>query len=310
MTTKADKREHISVLEKEVLHFFSDMKVGVFFEGTVGAGGHARALLEAHPEIERYIGCDVDPEALEIAERVLRPWKEKVELIQGNYAQLDEYLKARKIKRVDGFLFDLGVSSMQFDQGYKGFSFSKEGPLDMRMDPSSELTAKEVVNSWPEAELGNIFREYGEEPRWRRAAKAIVEARRKKKIETTTQLSQVITSALKTPLKGKWHPATLIFQALRMCVNRELETIAEGVSKAVHALSSGGRLGVISFHSLEDRIVKNIFKAASSRPKKGEVNAPLPFLKLLTKKPIAPTLQEIKLNPRSRSAKLRFAEKM
>jgi len=199
---------------------------------------------------------------------------------------------------------------MQLDKGYKGFSFSKEGPLDMRMDPTSDLTAKEVVNSWPEAELATIFRELGEEPRWRRAAKAIVDARRKKKIETTTQLSEVIASALKTPLKGKWHPATLVFQALRMCVNRELDTIAEGVSKAIHMLSQGGKIGVISFHSLEDRIVKNIFKDASARPKKGDKAAPLPFLKLLTKKPIAPTLQEIRLNPRSRSAKLRFAEKI
>jgi len=199
---------------------------------------------------------------------------------------------------------------MQLDKGYKGFSFSKEGPLDMRMDPTSDLTAKEVVNSWPESELATIFRELGEEPRWKRAAKAIVDARRKKKIETTTQLSEVIASALKTPLKGKWHPATLVFQALRICVNRELDTIAEGVSKAIHMLSQGGKIGVISFHSLEDRIVKNIFKDASARPKKGDKAAPLPFLKLLTKKPIAPTLQEIRLNPRSRSAKLRFAEKI
>ena len=199
---------------------------------------------------------------------------------------------------------------MQFDKGYKGFSFSKEGPLDMRMDPTTELTAQEVVNSWPEADLATIFRDYGEEPRWRRAAKAIVESRRKKKIKTTTELSEIIDSALKTPLKGKWHPATLVFQALRMCVNRELDVIAEGVSKAMHMLSPGGRLGVISFHSLEDRIVKNLFREASARPKKNDKAAPLPFLKLLTKKPIAPTLQEIRFNPRSRSAKMRFAERI
>ncbi len=199
---------------------------------------------------------------------------------------------------------------MQFDKGYKGFSFSKEGPLDMRMDPTATLTAKEVVNSWPEADLAALFRDCGEEPRWRRAAKAIVDARRKKKIETTTELSQVISEALKTPLKGKWHPATLVFQALRMCVNRELDTIAEGVSKAVHFLSQGGRLGVISFHSLEDRIVKNIFKQASARPKKGDPMGTFPVLKLLSKKPVVPSLKEVRANPRSRSAKLRFAEKI
>jgi 16S rRNA (cytosine1402-N4)-methyltransferase len=198
---------------------------------------------------------------------------------------------------------------MQLDKGYKGFSFSKEGPLDMRMDPNTDLTAKTIVNQWPEQELGNLFRDLGEEPRWRRAAKAIVDARRKKPIQTTTQLAEVISSALKTPLKGKWHPATLIFQALRMCVNRELEAISEAISKAIHLLTKGGRIGVMSFHSLEDRIVKNIFREASSKPKKGS-NGPLPFLHLLTKKPIAPLFAEVKKNPRSRSAKLRFAEKI
>lgn len=198
---------------------------------------------------------------------------------------------------------------MQLDKGYKGFSFSKEGPLDMRMDPTSDLTAKEIVNSWPENELANLFRDLGEEPRWKRAAKAIVDARRKKQIQTTTQLAEVIATALQTPLKGKWHPATLIFQALRMCVNRELDTIAEGISKAIQMLSKGGRIGVMSFHSLEDRIVKTIFKECSAMPKKGEKNKPLPILRLLSKKPIAPIFEEIKRNPRARSAKLRFAEK-
>lgn len=198
---------------------------------------------------------------------------------------------------------------MQLDKGYKGFSFSKEGPLDMRMDPTADLTAKEIVNTWTEQELGHLFRDLGEEPRWKKAAKAIVEARRKKQLQTTTQLAAVISSALKSPLKGKWHPATLIFQALRMCVNKELDAIAEGISKAVHLLSKGGRIGVMSFHSLEDRIVKNIFKEASSQPKK-KSNGPNPILRLLTKKPMVPLFSEVKKNPRSRSAKLRFAEKI
>jgi 16S rRNA (cytosine1402-N4)-methyltransferase len=199
---------------------------------------------------------------------------------------------------------------MQLDKGHKGFSFNKEGPLDMRMDPTSDLTAKEIVNRWPEQELGDLFRDLGEEPRWKRAAKAIVDARRKKKIETTTQLAEVISTALRTPLKGKWHPATLIFQALRMCVNRELDAIAEGVAKAIQVLSKGGRIGVMSFHSLEDRIVKNIFKECSLEPKKATRNNPPPILRLLTKKPLAPHFKEVKRNPRSRSAKLRFAERI
>src|SRR5690349_21116852 len=198
---------------------------------------------------------------------------------------------------------------MQLDKGYKGFSFSKEGPLDMRMDPTSDLTAKEIVNTWTEQELGNLFRDLGEEPRWRKASKAIVEARRKKQIQSTVQLADVISSALKSPLKGKWHPATLVFQALRMCVNKELDAIAEGISKAIHLLSKGGRIGVMSFHSLEDRIVKNIFKEASSEPKKRS-SGPNPILRLLTNKPMAPLFSEVRKNPRSRSAKLRFAEKI
>lgn len=199
---------------------------------------------------------------------------------------------------------------MQLDKGYKGFSFSKQGPLDMRMDPTADLTAKEIVNHWSEQELANLFRDLGEEPRYRQAAKAIVEQRKKKPIETTTQLAEVILAALKTPLRGKWHPATLIFQALRMCVNKELDAIADGVSKAIRFLSHGGRIGVMSFHSLEDRIVKNIFKEASFVPAKAAKLGVAPVLKLLTKKPIVPSTKEVRQNPRSRSAKLRFAEKV
>ena len=196
---------------------------------------------------------------------------------------------------------------MQFDKGYRGFSFSKEGPLDMRMDPTTDLTAQEIVNGWPEGKLGDLFREYGEEPRWRRAAKAIVEARRKKPIRTTTQLTEIILSELKTRTRGTLHPATLIYQALRMCVNREIEAVMEGLTKALERLTSGGRIGVLSFHRLEDRIVKNVFKSASTTPK-GAKDL-VPALRLMTKKPQVPSLKEIRLNPRSRSAKLRFAEK-
>lgn len=199
---------------------------------------------------------------------------------------------------------------MQFDKGYKGFSFSKEGPLDMRMDPRDDLTAKEIVNNWSEEQLGEIFREYGEDPRWKRAAKAIVEKREKQPIETTTQLAELISSALKSPTKGKLHPATLIFQALRICVNRELDVIAEGIAKATQCLSVGGKIGVISFHRLEDRIVKNIFKEGSFLSSKEKKKGGFAPLKLLMKKPFAPSLAEIRRNPRSRSAKLRFAQKV
>ncbi len=199
---------------------------------------------------------------------------------------------------------------MQLDQSEKGFSFLKEGPLDMRMDPTADITAEDIVSTWSEKDLGELFQKYGEEPRWRKAAKAIVDARRKKPIRTTKDLAQLLVDALKTPLKGKWHPATLIFQALRICVNRELDAIAEGVFKALRFLTKGGIIGTISFHSLEDRIVKNIFKEASAQPNKRDKAAIEPILHLLTKKPLVPTLKEIRLNPRARSAKLRFAEKL
>lgn len=194
---------------------------------------------------------------------------------------------------------------MQFDKGYKGFSFSKEGPLDMRMDPTSRLTAKEIVNKYSEKELGNLFRSYGEEKKWKRAAKAIIEARKNKRIETTTELASILVSALGFQGKSRFHPATLIFQALRIAVNRELEAIEKALTKALQFLSKGGRLGVISFHSLEDRIVKNIFRtAAHSNKREGES-----LLKILTKKPLTPSAAEVRDNPRARSAKMRFAER-
>lgn len=196
---------------------------------------------------------------------------------------------------------------MQLDQGHKGFSFSKEGPLDMRMDPEHDLTAKEIINSYSEKKLGEIFREYGEEPHWKRAAKAIVEARRKNPIETTQQLAALLVSALGFKRGGRLHPATLIFQALRIVVNQELEAIQTGLKKAIGFLAKGGILGAISFHSLEDRLVKNIFRDAchASLQKEGEG-----LLKLLTKKPMVPSFAEIRLNPRARSAKMRFMTRM
>ncbi|MES2344530.1 MAG: 16S rRNA (cytosine(1402)-N(4))-methyltransferase RsmH [Chlamydiota bacterium] len=297
-------RPHLSVMLQEFLDFFSENQIKTFFEGTLGAGGHAEKLLESHPEIKTYIGCDRDPVALELAEKQLAPWKKKLVLVEGDFADIDEILKEKKVKSIDGCFFDLGVSSMQLDQGERGFSFSKEGPLDMRMGDmrmgrSSALNAEEIVNKWTEKKLGDIFREYGEEPRWRKAAKAIIDARRKKPIKTTLELADVIINSIGRSRK-KLHPATLVFQALRICVNNELGALKDGLSKAIEKLSSGGRLGVISFHRLEDRIVKEMFKEAYQNK----------TLKILTKKPLVPTSQEIKINPRSRSAKMRFAEKI
>lgn len=195
---------------------------------------------------------------------------------------------------------------MQLDKDYKGFSFSKEGPLDMRMDPKVRLTAADIVNSYSEKELGQLFREYGEERHWKKAAKAIVNERKKQSIQTTKQLADLLWRVLGFQRKGRLHPATLVFQALRIAVNRELESLHSGLSKAIQFLSKGGRMGVVSFHSLEDRIVKNIFRTAAHWSAEGRA----PFLKLLTKKPLVPTHDEVIHNPRARSAKMRFAERI
>lgn len=197
---------------------------------------------------------------------------------------------------------------MQLDRGHKGFSFSKSAPLDMRMDPTLSVSAKEIVNTWSEEKLGKLFHELGEEPRWKRAAQAIVDYRRSRKFQTTTELADLIASVL-SPLRGKWHPATLIFQALRICVNRELEVISEGICQAIDFLAPGGRIGVISFHSLEDRIVKNLFRQAATVPREERKRGNIPF-KIITKKPVVPSLEEVRKNPRARSAKLRILERL
>jgi len=291
------KRTHIPVLVNEFLAFFQSMHLSIFVDGTLGLGGHAKAILEEHPEIERFIGIDRDPQALEIASQFLESWKDKIEMIHGNYADLAVILKQRKILCVDGIFLDVGVSSMQLDQGERGFSFLREGPLDMRMDPSDQLSAETVVNRWNEKELGKIFRELGEEPRWKKVAKTIVIARRKKRIETTADLVAVLQPILGGRRRKKLHPATLVFQALRIYVNREIESLQKGMQVSGARLCPGGKLGVITFHRLEDRVVKQQLREND-------------ILEVLTKKPIRPELVEIRENRRARSAKMRFAKKV
>ena len=281
--------KHNPVLMREVLEVFAEKEISLFFDGTLGAGGHARAILEAHPEIERYIGCDRDPRAHELALENLAPWREKVEFVRGSYAEAVKEVSGS----IDGFLIDIGVSSMQLDERERGFSFMGDAPLDMRMDPEARLTAEEVVNRYSESELARIIFEYGEERRSRQVAKAIVEARRKRRIRTTGELVEIIKPHA---TKGKLHPATLTFQALRIVVNDELGQLERGLKGAIEKLCSGGRIAVISFHSLEDRIVKNVLRDAKEK------------VKVLTKKPIGPSAEEMKKNPRSRSSKLRAAE--
>jgi len=299
--------KHIPVLLSEVLNCFHGKKLYVFFDGTLGLGGHAKAILEAHPEIERYISCDQDENALKEAKILLEPWKEKMIFVHKNFSQVDEILKDNSMSCVDGFLCDIGISSMQVDEKERGFSFSKEGPLDMRMDQSKGISAKDVVNNYSEEELGKIFKELGEERHWRIIAKLIIEQRKLQPFETTSDLANLIHKNIK---KSKKHldSATLVFQALRIFVNRELEVLKTFLSKSIAVLCDKGIGAVISFHSLEDRIVKEFVKGSvvidqitGKRTEK---------IKTLSKKPIVASEDEIEKNPRSRSAKLRYFERV
>jgi 16S rRNA (cytosine1402-N4)-methyltransferase len=308
------KKSHIPILVQEWIEFLDESRLKVYVDGTLGAGGHAKAVLESHGEIETFIGIDQDPHALELAGKELESWEKKTTLINDNFVNIEEILTSRGIDKIDGILLDLGVSSMQLDQGERGFSFRLEGPLDMRMDPEKNLSAKLVVNTWPESDLGRIFREYGEERQWKRAARAIVEGRKEKPLETTKDLVEVLAPAIKTHKKKDKHPATKIFQALRICVNSELEVLRQTLPKIVQRLRHGAVFGVITFHSLEDRIVKNFFRDEASDKQNTSGLAGLflekePSVSLLSRKPVKPSDEEIEQNPRCRSAKLRAVMK-
>ena len=298
---------HESVLLNEVLQIFENVPLHTFIDGTLGAGGHSAALLAAHPEIKIFYGLDQDPEALAIAKKRLA--FPKCRCLHANFVDI-----ATLAPEADGILLDLGVSSMQLDRGEKGFSFMREGPLDMRMNPDEPLTAREIVNTWSEEALGHLLRDYGEEKRWKRGARAIVEARGLKPIETTLELSHLLEAPLHD-YKSKIHPATRAFQALRIAVNRELERLECFLPQALRLLRPKGRLAIITFHSLEDRIVKHFFRSAASDKHSTSGLSGLfldktPEVLLLTPKPLKASDREVAQNPRSRSAKLRAIEKL
>lgn len=307
---------HLSVLFDEIIEAFSHQPIHTFVDGTLGAAGHAQGVLEAHPEIQRFIGIDQDSYALEIAAARLSPWIEKLTFVKANFSQLTKIAGEQGIGAFDGILLDLGVSSMQLDVAERGFSINRPGPLDMRMNPDNPLTAAEIVNTWSEAELGRIFRNYSEEKRWRRAAHAIVQARTLKPFETTQDLVDLLMPILRDPRSAKSiHPLTLVFQGLRIAVNEELDVLKTVLEQAVELLAPGGRLAVISFHSLEDRMAKQFFSylasdKESTRGNRGVFLDKKPIIKLVTRKPLAPSDAECMHNPRSRSAKLRIVEKL
>lgn len=282
---------HIAVLEKEVLTAFKDQSLKTFVDGTLGMGGHAKALLKEHHEVESYIGIDQDEEALKQAKSNLEAYSQ-VRFFQGNFREISSFVE----EKVDGILLDLGVSSMQLDLPERGFSFQTEGPLDMRMDKRARLTAKEVINRFSEKKLQEIFFQL-DVPRSKEAARLLVVQRERAPIVTTKQLNELMFDWARR--LRKHHPMTLLFQALRIYVNDELGALQEALEKAFTLLQPGKRLVVISFHSLEDRIVKNFFRDKAKEKKA-----------IVAKKPLVPTEQEQKNNRRSRSAKMRILEKI
>jgi len=291
---------HQSVLLNEVLEWLDPRPGSTVVDGTLGAAGHARAILERLGAQGRLIGFDKDPVALEEAGKVLAGFGENSMLIRDDFRNLAAQLRQRQIHGVDGLLLDLGVSSMQLDHPGRGFSFQAEGPLDMRMDPTQSLTAREIINTYPKNRLQELLWNYGEERFAKRIADRIVDTRSKRRIETTTELESIIYQAVPAFYRhGRIHPATRSFQALRIAVNDEVKALQEFLDQAIALLNSRGRVVVISFHSLEDREVKTAFRQFS-KEEKGRI---------LTKKPVTASPREIDENPRSRSAKLRAFEK-
>lgn len=282
---------HEPVLLKEVLGFLSPRPGKLIVDATVGTGGHAEALLAQGAKV---IGIDQDPESLALARDRLKDFGEKFQPVRGNFRKLREILGKLGITKVDGILFDLGLSSLHLSRAERGFSFQHDGPLDMRMDPDNPVTAADLVNGLPERELVRILREYGEERHAEKIAREIV---RNRPIRSTGELARLVARCY-PPGNYRIHPATRTFQALRIAVNDELSALREALPQAVELLSPGGVLCVIAFHSLEDRIVKRFLREEARAGR----------LKLLTKKPVRPSPEEVARNPRSRSARLRAAQ--
>ena len=306
--------KHKPVLLGESISGLNIKKNGIYVDGTLGGAGHSKAILDKLSNEGLLIGIDRDKEALEVARKKLKEYN-NVKYIYGNHDNIKEILGKLEISEVDGILFDLGVSSYQLDERNRGFSYLGENELDMRMDRNQELTAKTVINTYAEEKLANIIYEYGEEKYSRNISKNIVMFRKKKKIETTKELVEIIEKSIPKSKQKDGHPAKRTFQAIRIEVNDEIKPLEKTIQDSIDVLKTGGRLCVITFHSLEDRAVKNVFNKA-----KGLCTCPkdLPYCicgakelgKIITKKPIIATLEEQNSNPRSKSAKLRIFEKI
>ena len=300
-------------MAEEVTEFLTINPDGVYIDGTIGGGGHAEVILDRLTDKALYIGIDKDATAIEYCKERFKDSTAKVELFQGNFSMMNEIAERIGIKGVDGVLLDLGVSSTQIDLPERGFSFSSDGPLDMRMDQDSGISAADLIKSLTERELADLIYEYGEERHSRKIATAIVNFQKESQLRTTSDLSSIVKRVIMGNMKTK--SLARVFQALRIAVNNELSSLEEGLTAAIKLLKKGGRIVVLSYHSLEDRIVKNRLRDLS----KSHIQDPesptgyreqVKELKLLTKKLIKPTGSEIERNPRSRSARLRAAEKL
>lgn len=302
---------HLPVLYHEIIHALNPRSPGKYIDATVGAGGHARGILEKSAPDGLLLALDRDPQALALASQRLSIYKDRIKLVHASYVNLLDEMDKMSWQSVNGIVFDLGLSSMQLGTPQRGFSFQESGPLDMRFDPSQPLDAAQLVNNLPEKDLADLIWRYGEERGSRRIAAAIVEAR---PIQSTIELAEVIRKAIGGQ-RGRIHPATRTFQALRIAVNQELHAVETVLPQAVKALASGGRLAIISFHSMEDRLVKQYFKR-ESRDCICPPDQPVcvcghkASIKIITPHPIQPGEEEIINNPRARSARLRVGEKL
>jgi 16S rRNA (cytosine1402-N4)-methyltransferase len=308
-------QNHVPVMLEEVIEGLQLKRNGVYVDATIGAGGHAEAILQRLGSRGILVGIDWDGDAVELATERLKTYGGRARVYRANFADLAAILGGVGVTRADGVLFDLGISSVQLGRAERGFSFQLDGPLDMRMDSRLKLDAQTVVNGTPSKDLAALLRRYGEERKAAQIARAIDRRRRRNPVRTTKELADIVTRAV-GPSRGarRIHPATRTFQALRIAVNDELLNLDRGLRAAVKSLKPGGRLCVISFHSLEDRTVKEIF----ARFARGCICPPglpvcscgnKPLVRLVVKKPLVPSEEEVKRNPRSRSAKLRIAER-
>lgn len=309
--------KHKSVLLEETIEYLNIQPDGVYVDGTLGGGGHAYEVCGRLSGKGRFIGIDQDEDAIKAATARLTEYNDRVRIIRNNYCEMREALEELGIAKVDGIVLDLGVSSYQLDDPARGFTYrAMDAPLDMRMDKRRSFTAKDLINTYSEQELYRVIRDYGEDKFAKNIAKHIVMAREKKEIETTGELTELVKAAIPAKVRmSGGHPAKRTFQAIRIELNRELEVLQESLEDMIYLLNPGGRICIITFHSLEDRVVKNIYKK-SEYPCTCPSDFPVcvcgkkPLGKAVTRKPVIPSEEEIEYNPRSKSAKLRVFERM